>query len=245
MKAAISPRSRSWASPCWSSPSRWCSPSTRSRCSAPIPARDCATPDRIVGWAKRSVPTIQNSDVDGWWARRKERLCPPYACSDHRSGHHLRGSARRQPDPGVRRQRWRAIAQWLILLGVIPHGEEALLRRLEPRGHDASHPSRRGEDAAPQDEVAWLPLHTTNPIRLDLGLEAVERGRGRCAVNGIFSLRQQRQHLQVDRGRMMNDIAVIVQIVGYLARHAKIVKRDIRKQRQSRKRIGGEIVNRL
>jgi len=28
-----------------------------------------------------------------------------------------------------------------------------LARRLEPWGHDASHPSRRGEDAAPQDEA--------------------------------------------------------------------------------------------
>ena len=92
---------------------------------------------------------------------------------------------------------------------------------------------------------AKLPLHTTNPIGLDLGLEAIERGRRRCAVNEIFSLCQQRKHLQVDRGRMMKDVAVIVQIVGYLAGRAKIVKRDIRKLRQSRKRVSREMVDGL
>jgi hypothetical protein len=45
-------------------------------------------------------------------------------------------------------------------------------------------------DAAPQDEVAKLPLPATNPIGLDLGLEAVERGRGCGAVDGIFSFCQ-------------------------------------------------------
>jgi len=35
----------------------------------------------------------------------------------------------------------------------IPHGEEAHLRRLEPWGAHVAYPSRRGEDAAPQDEV--------------------------------------------------------------------------------------------
>ncbi len=35
---------------------------------------------------------------------------------------------------------------------ILPHGEEALLRRLDPWGHNVPHPSRRGEDAAPQDE---------------------------------------------------------------------------------------------
>src|SRR6266849_7110164 len=32
----------------------------------------------IVGWAKRSVPTKPSRFLE-WWARRKERLCPPYA----------------------------------------------------------------------------------------------------------------------------------------------------------------------
>src|SRR3984957_6483878 len=35
----------------------------------------------------------------------------------------------------------------------VPHGEEALLRRLEPGEGGDSDPSRRGEDAAPQDEA--------------------------------------------------------------------------------------------
>ena len=35
-----------------------------------------------VGWAKRSVPTtfLSNIGIFGWWARREERLCPPYDC---------------------------------------------------------------------------------------------------------------------------------------------------------------------
>ena len=93
--------------------------------------------------------------------------------------------------------------------------------------------------------AAELPLYIVDPIRLDLRLEAVERGRGCRAVDGIFSLCQQRKHLQVDRGRMMDDVAIIAQIVGYLAGHTKIVQRDIRKLRQSRQRVGGKIINRL
>src|SRR5258705_12171958 len=81
--------------------------------------------------------------------------------------------------------------------------------------------------------AAELPLDTTNPIRLDLGLEAVQRGRGYRAVNGIFSLCQQRKHLQVGRGRMMDDVAIIGQIVGYLRGHTKIVQTAIPTLRQS------------
>src|SRR5207249_10485799 len=94
-------------------------------------------------------------------------------------------------------------------------------------------------------EAYLHPLQPTDPIGLDLGLEALERGRGRCPVNGIFSRCQQRKHLQVDRGRMMKDVAVIAEIVGYLARHAKIMKRDIRKLRQSPNSVSREIVDGL
>src|SRR4051794_9779908 len=33
----------------------------------------------IVGWAKRSVPAIDDKGVDRWWARRKRAFAPPYA----------------------------------------------------------------------------------------------------------------------------------------------------------------------
>src|SRR6267378_6099174 len=175
MKAAISPRSRFWVSPCWSSPSRWCSPSTRSRYSAPVPARACGMADVIASEAKQST--------------------------------------RPQRKTGLRRR------------GVY-------------------HRARRSRDPlAPHNDEHQLLLNTVNPIGLDLGLEAVERRRGCCAVDGIFSFCQQRKHLHVDRGRMMNDVAVIVQIVGYLPGHAKIVKRDVRKLRQSRQRVGGEVID--
>jgi hypothetical protein len=32
---------------------------------------------KSVGWAKRSVPTTVVTEQI-WWARREERLCPPY-----------------------------------------------------------------------------------------------------------------------------------------------------------------------
>src|SRR5260370_15038545 len=132
MKAAISPRSRFWVSPCWSSPSRWCSPSTRSRYSAPVPARACGMADVIASEAKQSTRP-----------QRKTGLRPRFA----------------------------------------PHNEEHQLL-----------------------------LNTVNPICLDLGLEAVERRRGGFAVAGLFSFCPQRKHLHVDRGRLLNYVAVILQI---------------------------------
>jgi hypothetical protein len=32
---------------------------------------------KIVGWAKRSVPTMQASDLERWWARRKSAFAHP------------------------------------------------------------------------------------------------------------------------------------------------------------------------
>src|ERR1700676_3498903 len=90
-----------------------------------------------------------------------------------------------------------------------------------------------------------LRYNITRPIRLDLGLEAVERRRRRGAVNEVFPLRQQRKYFQVNRGRMMNDVAIIAEVVRDLPGHAKIVKPDIRELHQSPKSVGGEIVSRL
>src|SRR5258708_16195589 len=90
-----------------------------------------------------------------------------------------------------------------------------------------------------------LPLDIIGPVRLDLRLELLQRrGRG-GAVDEIFSFRKPREHLQIDQGRMMDDVAVIFQVMGYLRGLAKVVQVGIRKLCQSVGGIGGEIVDDL
>src|SRR5260370_27841556 len=90
-----------------------------------------------------------------------------------------------------------------------------------------------------------LQLNTIGPVRVDLRLQLLQRrGRG-GAVDEVFSLRKPRENLQIDHGRMMDDVAVIFQVMGYLRGLAKVVQVGIRKLCQSVGGIGGEIVDDL
>src|SRR6516225_4889694 len=58
-----------------------------------------------------------------------------------------------------------------------------------------------------------LPLH---PICLDLRLQPFQRGGGRGAIDQILSARDHLEHASVDVRRVVDDVAVIMEVVSDL-----------------------------
>ena len=86
---------------------------------------------------------------------------------------------------------------------------------------------------------------TLQPIRRDLGLELIERHQRRGRIHNVFPLGQHRKNLQIDGRRMMDHVAVIIELVRDRLNATEIVQAHIGEFRQARKRIGREVVDGL
>ena len=128
--------------------------------------------------------------------QRKRRSRRDRGAGHRDAGHHLRGGAGGQPDPGVRRRRRRGC-------GKVARHSAASPR--ETRLADGPGSQRGAHTLRARSSTL-----RSSPIGLDLRLEPLQRRQRRVAVDDVFPAASHRQHLQIDRGRMMDHVAVIV-----------------------------------
>jgi hypothetical protein len=68
-----------------------------------------------------------------------------------------------------------------------------------------------------------LSLDTADPVSRDLRLEAFQRGGRRGAIDDIVACCQPGEDFQIDIGRVMNQVAIIAEIVGNFLHRAKVI----------------------
>src|SRR4051812_21643190 len=88
------------------------------------------------------------------------------------------------------------------------------------RGEPPSPKGGEGERSAP------------HAIGLDLSFKRIQRRERRLSIDTILSTRQPIQLLRIDRRRMVDDVAVVIEIVRHRPDRAEIVQTHIRKLRQ-------------